>query len=70
MEKKHIERALMQCNGMVGGLRGAAQLLGMKRTTLQYRMKKLGIDPSRFLRITERKMLPPEQADDLSGFLD
>lgn len=60
----------MACNGMVGGLRGAAQLLGMRRTTLQYRMKKLGIDPSRFLRISPREFVPAEQRDDLSGFLD
>ena len=50
MEKQHIERALAQCNGLVGGMQGAAQLLGMQRTTLQYRMKKLGVNPSRFVR--------------------
>ncbi|MBA4395416.1 MAG: Fis family transcriptional regulator, partial [Desulfobacca sp.] len=47
MEKQHIERALAQCNGLVGGAQGAAQLLGMRRTTLQYRMKKLKINPAR-----------------------
>jgi hypothetical protein len=34
---------LEYCNGVVGGEIGAAQLLGIPRTTLQYRMKKLGI---------------------------
>jgi transcriptional regulator with GAF, ATPase, and Fis domain len=48
MEKEHIEKALIQCNGIVGGNNGAAKLLGMRRSTLQYRMKKLGIDPSLF----------------------
>jgi formate hydrogenlyase transcriptional activator len=42
-ERERILRALRQTNGVVGGPRGAAALLGMKRTTLQSRMKKLGI---------------------------
>jgi len=33
-----------QSNGKVGGPNGAAAKLGMKRTTLQARMRKLGID--------------------------
>ncbi len=42
-ERERILRALEQTRGVVGGPRGAAALLGMKRTTLQSRMKKLGI---------------------------
>src|SRR6266700_558377 len=42
-ERAHILRALRETNGIVGGPRGAAILLGMKRTTLQSRMRKLGI---------------------------
>jgi formate hydrogenlyase transcriptional activator len=34
---------LEQAGGVVGGLSGAAARLGMKRTTLQSKMKKLGI---------------------------
>jgi formate hydrogenlyase transcriptional activator len=34
---------LEQANGVVGGPNGAAARLGMKRTTLQSKMKKLGI---------------------------
>ncbi|MCJ7683398.1 MAG: hypothetical protein MUO68_03810, partial [Desulfobacteraceae bacterium] len=45
MEKKHIEDALTQCGWVVGGKHGAASLLGIPRSTLQYRMKKLGIEP-------------------------
>lgn len=48
MEKRHIEEALEYCHGIVGGPHGAAQLLGMPRTTLQYRMKKLGINPRKY----------------------
>jgi formate hydrogenlyase transcriptional activator len=42
-ERDHIRRVLEQCNGVVGGPNGAAAKLGMKRTTLQSKMKKLGI---------------------------
>jgi transcriptional regulator with GAF, ATPase, and Fis domain len=44
MEKKHIGKALAECGGVIGGKDGAARLLGIPRSTLQYRMKKLGID--------------------------
>jgi DNA-binding NtrC family response regulator len=44
MEKKHIEKALAKCGGVIGGKEGAARLLGIPRSTLQYRIKKLGID--------------------------
>ena len=43
-ERQTILRALRQSGGRVGGPRGAAAALGMKRTTLQARMRKLGID--------------------------
>jgi PAS domain S-box-containing protein len=43
-ERKHILRALKATNWKVSGEKGAARLLGMKRTTLQARMKKLGIE--------------------------
>jgi formate hydrogenlyase transcriptional activator len=42
-ERDHIRRALEQAAGVVGGRHGAAARLGMKRTTLQSKMKKLGI---------------------------
>jgi formate hydrogenlyase transcriptional activator len=42
-ERDHISRVLDQANGVVGGPNGAAARLGMKRTTLQSKMKKLGI---------------------------
>jgi transcriptional regulator with GAF, ATPase, and Fis domain len=43
-EKAHIERALRQAGGRISGPRGAAALLGVPRTTLQHRMRKLGIN--------------------------
>jgi formate hydrogenlyase transcriptional activator len=42
-ERQHILRALRQTQWRVAGPRGAATLLGIKRTTLQARMRKLGI---------------------------
>lgn len=42
-EREHILRVLRETNWVVGGPSGAAAQLGMKRTTLQSRMKKLGI---------------------------
>lgn len=46
-ERDHILRALEQSNWVVGGTTGAAARLGMKRTTLQSRMQKLGIERGR-----------------------
>lgn len=42
-ERAHIMRALQSTAWRIGGPKGAAQLLGIKRTTLQARMIKLGI---------------------------
>jgi len=42
-ERQHILRALRQTEWRIAGPRGAAVLLGMKRTTLQARMRKLAI---------------------------
>jgi len=45
-ERDHILRVLTETNWMVGGAKGAAARLGLKRTTLQSKMKKLGISRS------------------------
>jgi len=42
-ERQHILRALRQTQWRIAGPKGAAAILGMKRTTLQARMRKLGI---------------------------
>jgi formate hydrogenlyase transcriptional activator len=42
-ERDHIVRALQAAKWVIGGPSGAAAKLGMKRTTLQSRMQKLGI---------------------------
>jgi formate hydrogenlyase transcriptional activator len=43
IEREHILRVLKETNWVIGGADGAAARLGLKRTTLQARMKKLGI---------------------------
>jgi len=43
VERDHILRALEASNWIVGGQNGAAERLGMKRTSLVYRMRKLRI---------------------------
>jgi DNA-binding NtrC family response regulator len=47
IERAHVMRVLEECNWKVGGKNGAAECLGLKRGTLQYRMKKLGIERPR-----------------------
>ncbi len=42
-ERTHIVQILSQTNWVLAGKQGAATRLGMKRSTLQHRMKKLGI---------------------------
>jgi len=42
-EREHILRVLRETDWVIGGPQGAATRLGMKRTTLQSKMRKLGI---------------------------
>ena len=51
MERDHILEALKKTRGKIGGADGAAELLGLNRTTLIYRMKKLGIQNARQLSV-------------------
>jgi formate hydrogenlyase transcriptional activator len=43
-ERRHILRVLRETNGVIGGPGGAAEKLGLKRTTLNSKLKKLGIE--------------------------
>jgi formate hydrogenlyase transcriptional activator len=47
-QREEIVGALKECKGRVGGDDGAAARLGINRTTLLSRMKKLGIHPRQF----------------------
>jgi formate hydrogenlyase transcriptional activator len=48
-ERDHILRALREAKGMIGGPNGAAERLGLKRTTLNSKIKKLGIERSEYM---------------------
>jgi PAS domain S-box-containing protein len=48
-EREHILRVLRETRGQIGGADGAAERLGLKRTTLNSKLKKLGIERSDYL---------------------
>lgn len=48
-ESQRIVRVLKETNGVIAGPKGAALRLGLKRTTLLSRMKRLGIDKNRLV---------------------
>jgi len=48
-EREHILRVLRETNGQIGGADGAAARLGLKRTTLNSKLKKLGIERSDYM---------------------
>jgi formate hydrogenlyase transcriptional activator len=49
-EREHIIDVLRQTGGALSGPGGAAARLGLKRTTLQYKMQRLGISRTDYLR--------------------
>jgi PAS domain S-box-containing protein len=44
-QRRHILKAIKAAGGQIRGSGGAAELLGMKATTLRSRMERLGLDP-------------------------
>lgn len=48
-EREHILRVLRECKGLIGGADGAAARLGLKRTTLNSKIKKLGIERREYM---------------------
>jgi formate hydrogenlyase transcriptional activator len=48
VDRELIIQALKEARGMIGGASGAANRLGLKRTTLYSKMKKLNISPGEF----------------------
>ncbi|NLW81274.1 MAG: sigma-54-dependent Fis family transcriptional regulator [Desulfovibrionales bacterium] len=50
VEKAHIEHVLALVGGRVSGNKGAAKLLGLPRSTLQYKLRKHGITPRDFMK--------------------
>lgn len=52
-ERAHIAAALRETNGVIGGSRGAASQLGLPRTTLIAKMRRLGISAGARARIAD-----------------
>jgi transcriptional regulator with GAF, ATPase, and Fis domain len=48
-EREHILKVLRECKGLIGGADGAAARLGLKRTTLNSKMKKLRIERKEYM---------------------
>ncbi len=60
-DREHILETLKQAGWMIGGQDGAANRLGLPRTTLIYKMRKLGIETRRSLGARPIRQLTDEQ---------
>ena len=58
-QREHILGVLKQTNWVISGLHGAATRLGLPRTTLIYRMRKLGIEARRPQRVRSAQREKP-----------
>ena len=65
VQRAHILRVLEETNGIMGGAHGAAARLGMKRTTLQSLLKRIGLAVPRS--IDRRGARSPSPADANGG---
>jgi len=66
-EREHILETLKQANWMIGGQGGAANRLGLPRTTLIYKMRKLGIETRRSLGARPIRQLADERCCAAAG---
>jgi len=48
MERAHLIKVLSMTKGVVGGKQGAAAILKMPKSTLQYRLRIHGLNPHKF----------------------
>src|SRR5271155_3148604 len=60
-DREHILETLEQANWLIGGQEGAANRLGLPRTTLIYKMRKLGIEIRRSSRARPIRQLADEE---------
>jgi len=63
VEREHIRRVLTDTGWRVGGRGGAAAILGLKPTTLFFRMKKLGIAKPPSMRLPKRARVAENRAE-------
>jgi formate hydrogenlyase transcriptional activator len=62
-DREHILETLEQTGWLIGGQGGAANRLGLPRTTLIYKMRKLGIETRRSLGVRPFRQLVDEQCN-------
>src|SRR5580700_10114019 len=67
-DREHILETLNQTNWLIGGQDGAANRLGLPRTTLIYRMRKLGIETRRPLKARSIRQLADEKCQAAANF--
>jgi formate hydrogenlyase transcriptional activator len=67
-EREHILGVLRETDGQIGGQSGAATRLGLPRTTLVYKMRKLGIETRRPHRARPIHHLPDEEWNAAAAF--
>jgi formate hydrogenlyase transcriptional activator len=61
-DREHILETLHKTNWLIGGQDGAANRLGLPRTTLIYKMRKLGIETRRSLGVRPIRQLADERS--------
>src|SRR5271154_5005031 len=67
-DREHILETLMQTDWLIGGQDGAANRLGLPRTTLVYKMRKLGIETRRPLKARPIRQLADEKCQAAANF--
>ncbi len=67
-DREHILETLKQTDWMIGGQDGAANRLGLPRTTLIYKMRKLGIEIRRSSRARPIRQLADERSQAAANF--
>src|SRR5580700_9161468 len=67
-DREHILETLNQTDWLIGGQGGAANRLGLPRTTLIYRMRKLGIETRRPLKARSIRQLADEKCQAAANF--
>jgi hypothetical protein len=68
-DREHILEILEQANRLIGGRGGAANRLGFPRTTLIYKMRKLGIETRRSQRVRPIRQLSDARCNAAVGCL-
>jgi formate hydrogenlyase transcriptional activator len=67
-DREHILETLEQVNWLIGGQDGAANRLGLPRTTLIYKMRKLGIEVRRRQGVRPIRQLADEQCRAVANY--